>query len=220
MRPRITASMLLVLLSGCLTGGPIPAAMDPGPQEDLRRLATWMAGSFSSQEQHQAQPADYYDIRLRMAPIWPEQTDGYWLYVEQAVAQALERPYRQRVYHLVELAPGLMESQVFSMEEPLRFAGAWKQAEPLSELTPEDLSLRRGCSILLRPTGPEQFTGNTVGTTCASSLNGASFAVAEVTVTPGALISWDQGFDDQGNQVWGPVPGGYVFKKLESRLIP
>jgi hypothetical protein len=43
---------------------------------------------------------------------------------------------------------------------------------------------------------------------------GAVYATSEVTVTPEALISWDRGFGAAGEQVWGAVTGGYVFKKL------
>jgi hypothetical protein len=27
------------------------------------------------------------------------------------------------------------------------------------------------------------------------------------------ILSWDRGFDANGNQVWGAEKGGYIFKK-------
>ena len=35
-----------------------------------------------------------------MAQIWPDSQGAIWLYVEQAVATSLDKPYRQRVYKL------------------------------------------------------------------------------------------------------------------------
>ena len=52
---------------------------------DLDTLAGWMSGYFSSQQQAFKDSA-YRDVRLHMVPIWKDRTDGYWLYVEQAVS--------------------------------------------------------------------------------------------------------------------------------------
>ena len=62
---------------------------------DMQRMLGFMTGSFSSEEQARSD-ADFYDIRLQMVRVWPERQDGCWLYVEQAAADSLDRPYRQR----------------------------------------------------------------------------------------------------------------------------
>ncbi|MBS4016235.1 MAG: hypothetical protein KGZ86_07390, partial [Candidatus Latescibacteria bacterium] len=72
----------------------------PGP--DLQRLADYMTGYFSSEAQALAD-TDYFDIRLRMQRVWQNRTDGYWLYVEQAVAGYEAKPYRQRVYRVSQI---------------------------------------------------------------------------------------------------------------------
>jgi len=89
---------------------------------NLQRLASWMTGSFSSEEQA-AQDTDYVDVRLHMVRIWKDRPDGYWLYVEQAVAWSLDKPYRQRIYQLTQLTDDLFLSRVYEIVEPLRFAG-------------------------------------------------------------------------------------------------
>ena len=71
-----------------------------GARKDaLRALATAMTGNFTSAEQAKADP-DFKVIHLHIAPIWTERTDGPWLYMEQAAASSLDKPYRQRIYHL------------------------------------------------------------------------------------------------------------------------
>jgi hypothetical protein len=34
-----------------------------------------------------------------------------------------------------------------------------------------------------------------------------------VTIWPDRLISWDRGWNDKGQQVWGAEKGGYIFVK-------
>jgi CpeT protein len=123
---------------------------------DLERLVIWMSGSFSSQMQAQAD-TNFFDIRLKMAPIWKERRDGFWLYVEQATASHTDKPYRQRVYHLSRVDDKTLKSDVFTLPEPLRFAGDWKKDKPLTTLTPDSLLFKEGCSIFLRNHGDSAF---------------------------------------------------------------
>ncbi len=180
---------------------------------DAEDLAMYMTGSFSSLEQARAD-SDYLDIRLEAVPVWTDRKDGPWLYVEQALAERKRRPYRQRVYHLVERAGGALWSEVYSFEDPLRFAGDWKKDEPLDGLTPDSLAIREGCAVVLRRTSGDTFEGATVDGECLSSLRGAAYATSEVTVRREQLTSWDRGFDGDGTQVWGATGGPYVFKRI------
>jgi hypothetical protein len=175
-----------------------------------------MTGSFSSADQHAADPENYYDIRLHMVPIWRDRTDGPWLYVEQASAAKLDQPYRQRVYHLAAKSDGTLESAVWELPgDPLRFAGAWRTPERFNDLSPADLTMKAGCSMILRRRADGAFVGGTVGKGCESTLRGAAYATSEATITAEGLITWDRGYDADARQVWGATKGGYVFKRVE-----
>jgi hypothetical protein len=178
----------------------------------LERLASWLTGSFSSVAQAE-NDSDYYHIRLEMAPIWPQRDDGYWLYVEQAAYGRLDTPYRQRVYRVSEPDPGVFSSEVFTLDSPPRFAGAWRHPSDFDALTPDSLTVRDGCAVWLRWDG-SAFTGATRGSGCESELRGAAYATSEVTVTDAEIRSWDRGFDADGNQVWGAEKGPYVFRRI------
>ena len=179
------------------------------------RLAAWLAGSFSSQEQAVKDSA-FLDIRLHMVPIWEGRDDGLWLYVEQATVSHQDRPYRQRVYRIRQRGDSTVESAVFELPAPERFAGSWAEPARLSMLAPDSLLPREGCAILLRQQGDSAFVGATVGRECESRLRGAVYATSVVLVTDSVMISWDRGWDSQGTQVWGAVSGGYIFRKLEA----
>lgn len=67
---------------------------------------------------------------------------------------------------------------------------------------------------MLKKSG-NQFAGATGDKTCPSELRGASYATSKVTVYPDKIVSWDQGFNAQGAQVWGATQGGYEFLKVK-----
>jgi hypothetical protein len=149
-----------------------------------------------------------------MIPIWTDREDGHWLYVEQAAASSLDRPYRQRVYHVTAQEDGSFRSEVYSVPEPLRFAGAWKLENPLEGLTPDQLQIREGCAVIVRKRSGNRFSGSTVDAQCTSNLRGASYATSEVEITPEGIESWDRGFAASGEQVWGAENGPYVFVRV------
>ncbi|MBI5365272.1 MAG: chromophore lyase CpcT/CpeT [Planctomycetes bacterium] len=204
-----------IVLPGLGVVGLACATTSPRRSVELARLATWMTGTFSSANQHRARPDDHLDIRLVAVPIWTERADAPWLYVEQAVAAQPEKPYRQRVYHLVRLADGTYRSDVFTLPgDPSSFVGAWREKEPWSALTPDALAPRTGCSITLRATDAHTFLGSTHERDCPSDHQGAAYATSEVAITEYGLTSWDRGFDAEGKQAWGADKGPYCFDKV------
>lgn len=207
----VTVLTLAMLLSGCSSDTEQAQAVKV--DSELSRLTSWMSGSFSSYRQS-VEDSSYYDIRLKMVPVWRHRSDSHWLYIEQAVSEYHQKPYRQRVYRVSKIDDTTYESAVYELPDPLTYAGAWKDEIPLEKLNPDSLILRQGCEIRLHPLGDSAFHGSTEDKACESTLRGASFAQSEVFLTADYLTSWDRGFDSAGLQVWGAEKGGYVFDKL------
>lgn len=204
-------ALTAIALIGCAG---VEGRTDAKAPERLLSLRDAMTGSFSSEAQAAADES-YFNIVLHMKPMWTWRDDGPWLYVEQAVAAAADRPYRQRVYKLEPAGDGAWRSRVFTFDNPLDHAGAWESGSPLSELAPEDLQERVGCAVVLAwdaETG--QFVGATTGNGCASELNGAAYATSEVEIGADRILSWDRGYDATGQQVWGAEKGGYEFLRM------
>lgn len=215
----ISFIVLPVILPACATT-PAP------PSATVESLAALMTGTFDSSQQHEADPDNFFNIRLVMTPVWEgERFDAYpdstWLYVEQAAASALDRPYRQRVYRLTRGGSAqdpTYISSVYTLPDdaqhtPLDFAACWNDAEPLGGITPDDLVLREGCAITLRRVG-DTFVGSTDGTGCSSSLGDAAYATSEVEIVAGFLTSWDRGWTAEGEHAWGSTEGPYEFVKI------
>ena len=186
-------------------------------QRDVEALVNYMTGSFSSEEQAE-KDSGYFNIELEMVQIWKDRTDGPWIYVEQAVADTKEKPYRQRVYQLRKRKDGKIESFVYTIPDPLRFSGEYKKEFPLLRLTPDSLTLKEGCEVVLYQADEGYFEGSTVDRNCSSDLHGASYTTSEVIIDKDKIITWDRGFDENGNQDWGATKGGYIFKKKLNRF--
>ena len=184
-------------------------------QSDLETIFTWMSGTFSSETQAKSD-SDFYHISLKMKPIWKQSKSEKWLYVEQAMASTLDKPYRQRIYHLTLSGDSAIISTVFEVPKPERFISGVTHPEMLDKITKDSLIKRVGCAITLNKMDGNSFSGSTPGKQCLSSLRGAAYATSKVAISKNGIVSWDQGWDAQDKQVWGARKEGYDFVKKEN----
>jgi hypothetical protein len=198
-----------------LAAAPTASAGARQAAKDLQLLHSWMTGSFSSHAQA-VRDTSFRDVRLRIVPIWPAMSAAQWFYVEQALAGREDAPYRQRVYRLSLRDDRRYESAVFTLPAPSRFVGAWRAPieQRLGKLTPDSLTLRDGCAVILRKQR-DRFAGGTEGKGCASELRGAAYATSEVEILSDRMITLDRGWDAAGKQVWGSTKGGYEFVRTK-----
>lgn len=197
---------VLTILTSCKT------TQKTANTNDMATLLEMMTGSFNSAEQAAAD-SSYFNISLHMYPIWADH-DGRWIYVEQALNEMQEKPYRQRVYRLEQTGSEEFKTTVYTLTNQDEAAGKWKTPGWFDQFDESLLEERRGCGVYLKKTAPGKFQGSTKKGKCVSSLRGASYATSIVTITDGQIYSWDQGFNEQDKQVWGATEGGYVFKKI------
>lgn len=202
----------LILFFGCFAAALMSLALQVDHEDpELDRLAGYLTGHFHSGAQAAAD-SSYFEIHLRAERIWPMREDGYWLYIEQAAAGSLDKPYRQRVYHVMrDSAEGLV-SVVYELPAPEDYIGAWREPALFQKTGPENLSLRKGCEVWIEAQG-SGFIGQTRPGACGSSLRGASYATSVVKITNDTLQSWDRGYNNTNQQVWGAEKGAYVFIK-------
>ncbi|MEM8906363.1 MAG: chromophore lyase CpcT/CpeT [Bacteroidota bacterium] len=205
-------SLSILLWTACADRG--LKAGQTSTDQTLSELVKLMSGTFSSQEQAENDSL-FYNINLVMHPIWESDQAAKWLYVEQAVNQYIDKPYRQRVYRLTATKTGEIESRVYELPNPVKYIHAWDQPNLFTAINPDSLILRQGCSVFLAPQANNCYAGSTQERACTSTLRGASYATSEVTVCTGQIVSWDRGWDDGDQQVWGAETAGYIFKKIK-----
>lgn len=205
MRNSILLVFLIVLVLGC------QSAKTNGDQSGahLNELVAIMQGQYSSEAQSKSDTT-YFNISLRMVPIW--QKKGHYLYVEQAMFSKQDKPYRVRIYKITQRGDTFV-SEIHTLKNEKEWIGKWKTPAAFDALTDNDIELKPGCEVILKRIGKNHFTGQTGIKTCPSELRGASYATSKVTVTEKEILSWDQGFDKNDKQVWGAEKGGYAFVK-------
>jgi hypothetical protein len=178
---------------------------------ELEQLVSLMSGKFSSELQS-ITDTSYFNISLIMIPIWVDRTDGKWLYVEQAAATTLDKPYRQRIYHLQHPSKDVFTSDIYTIKNAISFAGLQEDKVKKDKLSIDLIELKEGCTVTLLKNG-DNYQGGTDADKCPSDLRGAKYATTKIFLKKGQLNSWDQGFDATGKQVWGATKGGYIFIK-------
>jgi len=223
-----TAFLVACSSSGSETASGAPVPPPSAPTADAAAaapaveatLASYLVGRFDSKAQA-ARDRQYFAIQLRICRIQAEDIGLNVLYVEQARMDALAAPYRQRLYVLDRVGdPGSREvgARVLERADPDAAIGACDRQAAL-KLTRATVTERQGCVVFMVWDGA-QFTGTTRAKDCASTVEGASYATSEVTISASRFISWDRGFALDDTQVWGAVKGPYEFDRrtaLEAR---
>jgi hypothetical protein len=204
----VSALSLSVFILSC--AAPRSAAI-PHKDPELLAFAELLTGNFSSRKQAESD-STYLDISLSMSRIWSDRTDAVWLYVEQAVSAKKDKPYRQRVYKLGHPSENIFTSDIYTIRNQQEFAGLQNDPAKQKLLKPDIIDLKEGCTVTLQRYG-KKYEGGTDADKCPSDLRGAKYATTKIRLEKGLLVSWDQGFDASGNQVWGATAGGYRFVK-------
>lgn len=187
--------------------------LSQGKTDTFQYLKECMSGDFSSQLQSE-QDSDYFDIRLRMVPIWKSTSTTFFLYVEQAVSSSIDKPYRQRIYKVEKLGDTDFVSHIYTVAAPSRLVGKKGDDPIFQQLTEDSLQIKDGCEVFLKyHSSSKDFSGATKDGTCPSERQGAKFASSKVMITANQMVSWDQGWNEEGKQVWGAAKGGYIFVK-------
>jgi len=192
---------ITLILSAC------SAVKKTSQASSLSSLQQMMAGSFDSSQQAK-EDSSYYNITLEMYPIWKGK--GNWLYVEQAVSSAKDKPYRQRVYQLEQINNNTFVSKVFTLKDQDKFIGKYDDPSFFDQFDTSVLAEREGCGVYLTYQNG-LYKGSTKDKECKSTLRGANYATSKVSVFADRIESWDQGFDSDDKQVWGAVKAGYIF---------
>jgi CpeT protein len=208
MKTYISLIVFAILFIDCV---PLYAQENPIMNKELQEFATMLIGEFNSKDQAN-QDSTYFNIHLSMSRIWDADTKAIWLYVEQAMDDKREKPYRQRVYKLGQLERDVFTSDIYTIMNQERFIGLQNNKEKKELLTPDMIELKQGCTVILKKTDGI-YIGGTDADKCPSDLRGASYATTKIIMSGNMLESWDQGFDKLGKQVWGATKGGYRFIK-------
>jgi hypothetical protein len=210
---------IAVLLLGASLS--LASAQRPASQAvdaDLDTIAGWLPGIYDTFGQADADAAAgtaYRHVRavLTIVPIAlagaPAAARAF--YLEQALAEDIAKPYRQRVL-VLKRAGGEIANEIYRITNAVSFVGATR----LAALRWTDLVLEAGCEAHWTRASSIAFTGSAgANGACQTTVQGATHVVSTFELTPTTLTSLDRGLDDSGAQRFGPPEAvmGHVFRK-------
>ncbi|KAE8665918.1 Chromophore lyase CRL [Hibiscus syriacus] len=190
-------------------------------RDHAKILARSLSGEKFSQEQASRNPDSYFNIRTLTCPA-TEMADGSKvLYSEQAFWRTPHKPFRQRFY-MVKPCPKDLKCDVEvgtyairDMDEYKNFCDRARDQRPLPEEVIDDVAEHLTTIHLKRCERGKRclYEGSTPPGGFPNSWNGATHCTSELSVLKNNEIhTWDRGYDDDGNQVWGAKEGPYEFK--------
>lgn len=181
------------------------------------QFAAASAGSFSNVSQATGNAA-YDTVEAEVVRIWPDRTDGIWMYQEQAIlavndaplANGKTRPYFQRIFRLLGTGGKTVVRENYELPNRKTYIGAYQNPTLFGELDPKSLILG-GCGNQIVRVAKGYW--RTTMEPCANTYKGATHMTSLSVYTPDTMVNWDRGFDASGAVVWGPPDGGYIFKR-------
>lgn len=181
--------------------------------DKLSIILSRMAGSFSSEAQSLTSNDPYhFDVRRKVTQIWTNETDGFWIYLEQAYASSENDPYFQRVYHFFE-EDGVIKNIIYKLNDEESFVGSWASPEDFDNITTSDLTERDNCGLIFVPQADGGFYGTTSGKECYSTIPGVSYMTSEQWLYEDQCQSWDLGWNQYDTVVMGPY-SPYIFDRI------
>jgi CpeT protein len=188
---------------------------------DVVEYTERIVGKFATTTQHKEEP--YFDD-VTVETFWiRDDMEGIWLYTEQSnTGDSI--PYRQRVYNIVWLNDTTIVSKVYRLKNPKQveypqsksfLRGGPTFYELLARIKRSDLIHMEGCDTNIHKGIDGNYYGSTDAEECKGSYMGANYTTSQFRVYPHMVVSWEQGWKNDGEQVWGSSRGYYYYRKIE-----
>ncbi|CAA0827318.1 Chromophore lyase CRL- chloroplastic [Striga hermonthica] len=184
--------------------------------DHTRIVADSLAGYKFSGEQAARDPDNDFNLRWLSCPA-AEMADGSgFFFLGQAFSRTPRKPFRQLKLMINPWLTGQLSTYaVRDSEEYKNFCDRRKDQRPQPEEVYEDIAEHLTTIYLKRCDRGKRclYEGSTPPDGFPNTWNGASICKSELTVLKNSEIhTWDRGYDENGNQIWGGKDGPYEFK--------
>lgn len=180
--------------------------------KNLRLLSEWLSGNFNSKDHHKRDSL-IAPLELRQEVIWENLvTDGIWIYAETIDSRS-KAVVGQKFYKLSDLDDKQMELTIYTLPNINDYQGELAREKPFANLRPDELTLVEDCAIIFTRKTEQKYQGNTSGTDCKAGSRRASYILQEFQVFENKVVWLENGYDSDNKIIWGPVNGGYQFKR-------
>ena len=173
-------------------------------------VAEFLSGTMVSTVVRENEPT--VTVEMTTCPIAVEGKDNaIYLYQEQGIIPNLNQPYRQRILELTasEANEELVLSRSFKPDNLEAFINYCdrKGRTVLAQDLGEEV-----CTVTLQPYF-NVYLGRTPSEGCPSELRGAVKVSNRIILHPDGMDTWDRGYNEEGEKVWGAEDKPYRFVK-------
>lgn len=197
---------------------------------DLGLYAETISGRFSTQL-HQTFDKTKDDVLVRTS-IVKKDSSIVWMYTQQGeFIDGEYYPYRQRIYELKNWDEYRLRLNIYAFKDDEMYWDIITETgcndcdttftthtdRLIVAINDTTIIPKVGCELLIWKDSMMAFRGSTVGNRCKGSFRGATYTTTEFVVYPHQVISWERGWNDEGEQRWGPKNGPYIYSKVSSQ---
>ncbi|KAA3635645.1 MAG: hypothetical protein DWP97_04380 [Calditrichaeota bacterium] len=204
---KIILLSLLIIIAG--------TAHADNPEILLNQFMNKITGSYSSYEQAAAD-SYYIDLHLNVKEIWKTEDSSRWLLLQTSFSSDTLYPYKNQLFHLYPYALNLIRIDIYSISEKKAFFKTVDSSLAFDTTFLEYVSISANCELYLNHI-KSTFAAYSKSDKCPNNLRGASYANTDIELDGDELYIWERGYNSKDEQVWGPLNGGYIFKKLFKR---
>lgn len=198
---------------GLWVGGICPSLAQALSQQDVATVADHLSRAMDTTVQAASNP-NFVGVQMTTCSVQvaaPNTSDVY-LYQEQALTEHIGSPYRQRFLHITLSDDGnRVESRTFKPTAPGEWTGFCQRSD--RTVATDELG-DLVCIVSLRPS-PLGYVGSTPRDGCPVNLRGAVRLTNTIVLHRDGMDTWDRGFDQNGDQVWGAKTEPYRYRWMD-----
>lgn len=211
------AVVLVALTANVAQAGPDTTTVLP-QSFSVRSVADRLIGVMDTSAQASSNEK-YPNVRMTTCEVKlidrgsaPTTSLDIFLYQEQSLSPKL-KPYRQR---FLKISPALNGQAVSSLSFRPENPGIWIgfcDRPPTDQMVTTSQLGKFICSVIIKPVG-EDYIGVTPVDGCPSRYRGATRITNRIRLHADGMDTWDRGFDQQGQQIWGADQEAYQFRRI------
>ena len=180
--------------------------------KNLKDYVKRITGTFSTAEQHK-EDSTFDDVRVYTKLIRKDINNIYWVYTEQGETKNY-KPYRQRIYQIA-LVDNLIKLRIYYIKNQEKFS--YFNPKSIQSITLKDIYLKPGCDLDIQWVGDGVYGGKTEDKKCIATFRGSTYTTSEFMIYEDAVHSWERGWNDKDEQVWGSSKGYYIYQKISKK---
>lgn len=182
-------------------------------ERDLNMFMEQIPGSYTSLEQATSD-SNYLDLHLKVKEIWKTNDSSRWLFLQTSFSYDTLYPYKHQLFHLYPIALKLVVIDVYQITEKESLIRTVDSNLSFDTTFLSYVKKKNNCELYLNKVNAA-FAAYSKSDRCPDNNRGASYSNRDIEFEGDEFYIWERGYNAKEEQVWGPLNGGYLFKRIQ-----